>query len=137
MKDDNRIRRAAQAVLAIDPSNYRASMVLGAKSFASRDYRGAAFIYRKVVGIYPDDVDARSGLAWGEYYTGDSLDALSQFQMILKINPEYPYAKQGYNLVARLNGGAPSAPCYLAGSSTNDLSCAQGVAISLVRQRVC
>jgi cytochrome c-type biogenesis protein CcmH/NrfG len=109
MKDDARILRAAQAVLTVDPSNYRANMVLAGRAFSSRDHRGAAFIYRKIVNTFPDDVDARSGLAWAEYYTGDTHDALAQFQMILKTYPDYPYAKQGYQLAGRVNTPARTA----------------------------
>jgi tetratricopeptide (TPR) repeat protein len=108
MKDENRIHTAAEALLRIEPSNYRANMLLGGKDFATHNYSGAAFIYRKVLNIYPDDVDARSGLAWGEYYTGDTHDALVQFQTILNTYPDYPFAKQGYSLLARLNGAAAS-----------------------------
>jgi tetratricopeptide (TPR) repeat protein len=106
MKDQTRIQRTAEAVLRVDPSNYRACMIIAARDYADHDYRGAGYIYRRLLNIYPDDVDVRSGLAWADYYTGDSHDALAQFQAILKTYPEYPYAKQGYNLVARVNGAA-------------------------------
>jgi tetratricopeptide (TPR) repeat protein len=106
MKDKNAIRRAAEAVLKVDSLNYRANMVLGGSSFADHDYRGAAFAYRRVLTPYPDDVDARSGLAWAEYYSGDRQDPLLQFQTILAIYPDYPYAKQGYKLVSAINGAA-------------------------------
>jgi tetratricopeptide (TPR) repeat protein len=105
-KDKSGIRRAAEAVLKVDPLNYRANMVLGGSSFADHDYRGAAFAYRRILTPYPDDVDARSGLAWAEYYTGDKQDPLFQFQTILAIYPDYPYAKQGYKLVSAVNGAA-------------------------------
>jgi tetratricopeptide (TPR) repeat protein len=109
-KDEARILRVAQAVVAVDAANYRANMLLAAKAFASRDYRGAAFLYRKMVNLYPDDVDARSGLACGEYYTGDTHDALAQFQLILQTYPDYPFAKQGYQLAGRVNGRTTAAP---------------------------
>jgi len=104
MKDKSRIRWAADAVLKLDPLNYRATMVVAGSSFASHDYRGAAFAYRRILTPYPDDVDARSGLAWAEYYSGDRQDPLFQFQTILNIYPDYPYAKQGYKLVSAING---------------------------------
>jgi len=106
MKDKSKIRWAADAVLKVDPSNYRASMVVAGSDFANHDYRGAAFIYRRILVPYPDDVDARSGLAWAEYYTGDKQDPLFQFQTILAIYPDYPYAKQGYKLLSTVNGAA-------------------------------
>lgn len=108
MKDGKRIQRAAEAVLKLEPSNYRANMAVGGSCYASRDYRGAAFAYRRILTSYPDDVDARSGLAWADYFTGDKLDALSQFQKILSIYPDYPHAREGYKLLTPLNGGAGS-----------------------------
>jgi len=104
-KDGMKIQRMAEAVLRIDPSNYRASMLLGSHCYAVKDYHGSAFAYRRILNLYPDDVDARSGLAWAAYYTGDSHDAFAQFQTILNIYPDYPFAKQGYKLVAGVNGG--------------------------------
>lgn len=104
MKDPARIQRAAEAVLRIDPANYRAGMLLAGRSYASHDYRGAAFVYRRVLTTYPDDTDARSGAAWADYYTGDTHEALSEFQLILNTYPDYPYAKQGFQLVAGVNG---------------------------------
>jgi len=104
-KDKNKIRWAAEGVLKADPMNYRANMAVAGSSFAAHDYRGAAFLYRKVLTPYPDDVDARSGLAWAEYYSGDKQDPLYQFQTIIAIYPDYPFAKQGYKLVSAVNGG--------------------------------
>jgi len=103
-KDKGKIRWAAEAVLKVDPLNYRASMVVAGSSFAAHDYRGAAFIYRRILTPYPDDVDARSGLAWSEFYMGDKQDPLYQFQTIIAIYPDYPFAKQGYKLVTAANG---------------------------------
>jgi tetratricopeptide (TPR) repeat protein len=109
MKDPKRIRWAADAVLKLDPMNYRASMLVGGAAFAAHDYHGAAFAYRRILTPYPDDVDARSGLAWAEYYSGDKQDPLFQFQTIISIYPDYPYAKQGYKLVSAVNGAGPLA----------------------------
>ena len=108
MKDGKRIQRAAEAMLKIEPSNYRANMAIGGSCYASRDYRGAAFAYRRILGFYPDDVDARSGLAWADYFSGDKPDALSQFQKILSIYPDYPHAREGYKLLTAGNGGVGS-----------------------------
>lgn len=104
MKDKKRTRWAADAVLKVDPLNYRATMLVAGGSFADHDYRGAAFAYRRMLTPYPEDVDARSGLAWSEYYSGDKQDPLYQFQTIIAIYPDYPFAKQGYKLVSAING---------------------------------
>ena len=103
-KDGKKIERAAEAVLKVEPSNYRANMALGGGFLAARDYRRAAFAYRRVLTVYPDDVDARSGAAWALYYAGDKHEALYHFRAILSMYPDYPYAQQGYDL----SGGKPA-----------------------------
>ena len=98
MQDAKRIERAAEAVFRMDPNNYRAQMALAAMSFSAQNHHKALSIYRRVLSIYPDDIDARSGAAWSSYYLGDKQDALAGFRLILSINPDYAYAQQGYDL---------------------------------------
>ena len=100
MQDAKRIERAGEAVLHVDPTNYRAQMALAAMHFAGKDYRKALAVYRRVLTTYPDDLDARSGEAWSHYYIGNKHDALASFRLILTINPDYTYAQQGYDLAS-------------------------------------
>lgn len=107
-KDGRKIQQAAEAVIRIEPSNYRANMALAGIFYATRDYRAAAFAYRRLLTSYPDDMDVRSGLAWAEIYTGDTRDALTQFESILSVYPDYPFAKQGLKAASVGNGPTAS-----------------------------
>jgi tetratricopeptide (TPR) repeat protein len=106
-KDQAKIHRTAEAILRIDPNNYRASMALAGRDLADHNYGGAAFLYRRILAVYPDDIDAGSGLAWSEFYTGDSRSAVGQFQAILSLYPDYPFARQGLDLASRPIAAGP------------------------------
>ena len=100
MQDAKRIERAAEGVLRLDQTNYRAQMTLAGMHLAAYDYRKALSVYRRILTTYPDDLDARSGLAWSSYYLGEKRDALDGFRLILSVSPDYPYAQRGYDLAA-------------------------------------
>jgi len=97
-KDAAKIKAVADAVLRIEPSNYRAQMAMAGASYAAKDYRAALSSYMRVLVYYPDDTDATSGAAWASYFLGDMERAFQGFSKILSINPDYSYAQQGYNL---------------------------------------
>ncbi|HWB59749.1 MAG TPA: tetratricopeptide repeat protein [Chthoniobacteraceae bacterium] len=99
-KDATKIRAAAETILRIEPSNYRAQMALGGAAYAAKDYRGALASYMRVLVYYPDDTDATSGAAWSSYFLGDMEKAYAGFSKILSVNADYPYAQQGYSLTA-------------------------------------
>lgn len=92
---------AAETVVRISPYNYRALMILGAYQYQDKDYRKSATTYHKVLLVYPDDIDAMSGAAWADLYTGAKREALAGFKKILSIQPDYTYAQQGYDLLMK------------------------------------
>jgi len=70
-------------------------MALGGMHLEKRDYPRATSEYRRVLLYYPDDLDAMSGLAWAAYYSGEKSEALTLFQRILAMSPNYTYARLG------------------------------------------
>lgn len=100
LKDKDKIKRAADAILRISPTHYRASMVAGAIQYEEKDYRKASLAYHRMLTLYPDDVDAMSGAAWADLYSGSKREALENFKKILSVKPKYTYAQQGYDLCA-------------------------------------
>jgi tetratricopeptide (TPR) repeat protein len=94
----SKISKAAEAVLKVDPSNYKANMVLANASFAIPDYRRAHSLFRRMLTFYPEDIDATSGAAWSAFYIGEKKGAQDGFKKILSLNPEYPYAQRGLDL---------------------------------------
>lgn len=95
---------AAEGVLKIEPTNYRALMALAGIYYAQKDFRKAASGYARVLVNYPDDPDARSGAAWSSLQVGDKRGAESAFRLLLSMYPSYPQAREGYQLC---NGGKP------------------------------
>lgn len=104
-KDTGREQSVASALLRIDPGNYRAQMSLGGLGYANKDYRTALSYYTRVLVIYPDDTDAMSGAAWAYVYLADPERAFQVFSKIVSINPDYPFAQQGYTLTAGKTSG--------------------------------
>lgn len=92
------IQKAAGDVLRADPLNYRAQMADAAVEFTTKDYTQALAGYQRVLTYYPDDMTALSGEAWCLYDLGDLHKAAADFQVLLGVNADYPYAKQGLAL---------------------------------------
>ena len=96
--DQAKILIAAENVLRVEPSNYKAQIAQAGAYYANKDYRKALSAYRRVLTYYPDDSDATSGEAWCAYFLADPRQALRGFTKLLSVNPVYPYAQQGYDL---------------------------------------
>jgi len=92
------IQKAAENVLHLDPLNYRAQMASAYQYYTAKNYAVAFAGYRRVLTYYPDDMTALSGEAWSLYYLGQGDKAAADFQILLGVNPEYPYAEQGLAL---------------------------------------
>lgn len=86
---------AAEAVLKIEPTNYRASMAYAWGNFQAKDYRRAGSAYQRVVMTYPEDQDALSGAAWCALYLNQKREALDGFRRLMGLNPEYANLRQG------------------------------------------
>ncbi len=101
MRDGAKIQAAAERVLRVEPSNYKALMALGAMHYAGGDFRKSRGCYLRVLGSYPEDVDALSGVAWAAFQMGDRREAQKAFQRISMMNPDYPYVQDGLALAGR------------------------------------
>lgn len=100
VKDETKIKRAAEGLVRLVPSNYRAAMVLAAQAYATRDYRKSLSMYNRILSFYPDDIDAMSGAAWSDFYVGNKREAMQGFSKILALQPSYQYAQEGYDILA-------------------------------------
>jgi Flp pilus assembly protein TadD len=101
MNDGAKIQAAAERVLRVEPTNYRALMAAAGAQFAAADYRRARSSYMRVLGVYPEDNDAMSGMAWSAFYLGDKSVAQRGFQQIATVSPDYPFVQDGLALCAR------------------------------------
>jgi tetratricopeptide (TPR) repeat protein len=103
--DATEIRKAVDGVLRVDPINYTAQMAGAALQFKAQNYRESLSYYRRVLQYYPDDLAALSGEAWSLYQQGQGKLAAADFQILLGVNPDYPNARQGFDLA---QGSQPS-----------------------------
>jgi tetratricopeptide (TPR) repeat protein len=101
MNDGAKIQAAAERILRVEPTNYRALMAAASAQFAAADYRRARSTYTRVLSVYPEDNDALSGVAWSAFYLGDKSSAQRGFQQIATISPDYPFVQDGLALCAR------------------------------------
>lgn len=86
---------AADAVLKIEPTNYRAQMAFAWGCFQAKDYRRAGSSYLRVLSMYPEDQDATSGAAWCSLYIGQKREAIDGFRRLMSLNPNYANLQEG------------------------------------------
>jgi tetratricopeptide (TPR) repeat protein len=92
---------AADAVLKIEPTNYRALMAYSWGCFQAKDYRRAGSTYQRVLAMYPEDQDATSGAAWFSLYIGQKREAIDGFRRLMGLNPEYANLRQGLEMATK------------------------------------
>lgn len=98
-----RAASACMKVLAVDPANYSASMMLAGIYFERRNYSGASQIYSAVEKAYPEDAAALSAGSWALLDLGKKNDAAMGFRRLLQMYPSYWYASQGYQMAGGNN----------------------------------
>ena len=94
-QDAQGVSKAAELVLALEPSNYRALYAVASTAFEAKSYAKAGSVYRQILKFYPEEMDALSGAAWSSFYQGQKMEARSGFRRLVSVNPDYPYARQG------------------------------------------
>ncbi|MEI7947468.1 MAG: tetratricopeptide repeat protein [bacterium] len=87
--------RTGNAILRRDPNNYTATSRLAWLFCVKRDYKQAAILYRKLVGLYPTDTEMLLGLGYALKYSGEKKDADKQFNMVLLLSPDNARALEG------------------------------------------
>jgi len=86
---------AAEAVIKIEPTNYRALMAAAWGAFQGKDYKRSAAAYQRVLALYPEDTTAISGAAWCALYSGQKREAREGFLRLMSLNPADAYVRQG------------------------------------------
>ena len=87
--------RTGNAILRRDPNNYTANSRLAWMYYVKRDYKQAAILYRKLVGLYPTDTEMLLGLGFALKYSGEKKDADKQFNTVLLLSPDNSRALEG------------------------------------------
>ncbi len=81
--------------LALDPKNYLAGSRRAWALYNLGRFDEAEVAYRRVLELYPSDVDMRGGLGWCLLELGRPVDAATQFRSVLRVAPTDATALQG------------------------------------------
>jgi tetratricopeptide (TPR) repeat protein len=85
----------AKAILLLAPMNYEANLRLAALNYANEHYSAAGSYYRKLLSLYPEDLQIANGLAWCCLKEGLAKEAATLFRNVLVVHPNYLDAKTG------------------------------------------
>jgi hypothetical protein len=96
--------RAAEAVLAKDPSRDDARLLLGWSRYRTGEFEAAAVIFEHLLATRPNDDDARLGAAYCDLQTGRENRAALRFLDVLARRPEDADAWAGLGIAARRPG---------------------------------
>jgi tetratricopeptide (TPR) repeat protein len=88
----------AREVLARDAGNYLAGLRLAFAVYSQGRYPEAEGLYRKLLVLYPSDVDVRAGLGWSLLKMGKGPDAARAFAEVLDLSPRNTLALEGIKL---------------------------------------
>ena len=102
--DSARETQMAKSILLLDPMNYQANLRLAALNYANGNYSTAGSYYRKLLALYPEDLQIANGVAWCSLNEGLAQEAAGLFRNILIVHPNYFEAKTGLAACTPTNG---------------------------------
>ena len=91
------VEQGARAALDLDPANYLAGLRLAFAVYNRGRCPEAETLYRRVLGRYPSDADARSGLGWSLLKQGRRPEARQAFLAASRTAPRAPTVIDGLN----------------------------------------
>jgi tetratricopeptide (TPR) repeat protein len=97
--------KVAHDVLKRDPQNYLALQRMAYAQFHSQRFPEAEQTYRRVVKLYPSDLDTRAALGWAVLRMGKQPEAAELFRGVLELSPKHASASSGLQASAARSGG--------------------------------
>lgn len=85
-------------ILRMDDANYLANSRLAYACYNLGRYADAAKYYKKVLDLYPGDIDMRSGYGWSLFKQGKFQPAKTEFKTILQVSPKHAAALEGIGM---------------------------------------
>jgi len=82
-------------VLARDTWNYFGASRLAFALYSLGRFAEALPFYKKMVELYPSDVEMRNGVGWTQLKLGDAASAAKSFRAVLEISPRNASAQEG------------------------------------------
>ena len=86
-----------------DPHKAAKDVEVGDFYYKRKNYRAAIDRYKEALVYKPNDAEATFRLAECQDKTGDSTEAITNYQSYLKILPHGPYAEDAHKALGRLN----------------------------------
>ena len=86
------------AILKLDPNNYKANYYRGLMFYNMGNYKVAASYFDRMCNLYPFDYDVVILSAWNSYYLKEMVKSRLLFEQALLIQPNSSSAKEGLNL---------------------------------------
>ena len=103
--------RTAQVALRQDPGNYTALSHTAWLLYLKRDFRQAAFMYHKLVNLYPTDTEMLLGLGFSLKFAGDKKESAQTFNTVLLLSPGNARALEGLrDDIGKQSGDRPVPP---------------------------
>ena len=91
-----------------DPHKAAKDVEVGDFYYKRKNYRAAIDRYKEALVYKPNDADATFRLAECQDKTGDSTDAITNYQSYLKILPHGPFAEDAHKALGRLGTAGPA-----------------------------
>jgi Flp pilus assembly protein TadD len=91
----------ARRALAIDDDNYLATSRLAFSLYNLGRFQDAEPHYRRLVTLYPSDVEMKAGLAWSLLKQGKKSQAASLFEEVLQVAPAHASSLDGLRQAVR------------------------------------
>lgn len=87
------------ATLKLDEHNYTVTSRIAWAMYNKGDYAGAQKYYKRLLELYPSDLEMKIGLAWSYLKEGNRREAERLFEDILTVSPGNPRGLAGWNQV--------------------------------------
>jgi tetratricopeptide (TPR) repeat protein len=99
--------KAAQDTLKRDPQNYLALQRMAYAQYNSQRFPEAEQSYRRLVKLYPGDVEMRAALGWAVLRMGKQPEASELFHAVLELSPKHASASAGLQAAGAARSRTP------------------------------
>jgi tetratricopeptide (TPR) repeat protein len=82
----NDVTQVAEEIFKIDPDNYLTMQRLALSKFSSQHFAEAETLYRRILLLYPSDIEMRASLGWTVLRMGKQAQAAALFNQVLAVS---------------------------------------------------
>jgi tetratricopeptide (TPR) repeat protein len=89
------VEAGAEEVLKRDPENWLALQRLAFAKFSTQHFPESEQLYRRIVQLYPSDIESRASLGWALLRLGKRKEAATLFTEVLEMQSNHTIAARG------------------------------------------